>query len=87
MDGMGLKLFKTFKNNNMATKNFQVTIGYKSVIYIDVKAETEEEAKKKAVAIFTKEKDKMFVKRNVNLQLDEYKVGGVLNLDETWNML
>lgn len=71
----------------MSTKNFQVTIGYKSIISIEVKAETEDEAKKKAVEIFNKEKDKMFVKRNVNLQDDEYKVGGVLNMDETWNML
>lgn len=71
----------------MATKNFQVTIGYKSVICIDVKAETEDEAKKKAVAIFSKEKDRMFVKQNVNLQDDNYKADGVLNMDETWNML
>lgn len=49
----------------MATKNFQVTIGYKSVITIDLKAETEDEAKKKAVAIMQKERDKMFVKSNV----------------------
>lgn len=71
----------------MATKNFQVTIGYKSVICIDVKAETEDEAKKKAIAIFSKEKDRMFVKQNVNLQDDNYKADGVLNMDETWNML
>jgi hypothetical protein len=71
----------------MATKNFQVTIGYKSVVCIDVKAETEEEAKKKAIAIMSKEKDKMFVKQNVNLQDDSYKADGVLNMDETWNML
>jgi len=71
----------------MATKNFQVTIGYKSVICIDVKAETEDEAKKEAVSIFSKEKDRMFVKRNVNLQDDNYKADGVLNMDETWNML
>lgn len=71
----------------MATKNFQVTIGYKSVVCIDVKAETEEEAKKKAIAIFGKEKDKMFVKQNVNLQDDNYKADGILNMDETWNML
>ena len=71
----------------MATKNFQVTIGYKSVICIDVKAETEDEAKKKAVAIFSKEKDRMFVKQNVNLQDDNYKADGVLNMDETWGML
>lgn len=71
----------------MGKKNFQVTIGYKSVVCIDVKAETEEEAKKKAVAIFGEEKDKMFLKKNVNLQDDNYKADGVLNMDETWNML
>ncbi len=71
----------------MATKNFQVTIGYKSVVCIDVKAGNEDEAKKKAVAIFGEEKDKMFLKNNVNLQDDNYKADGVLNMDETWNML
>lgn len=71
----------------MTTKNFQVTISYKSVVCIDVKAETEEEAKKKAVAIMGKEKDKMFLKQNVNLQDDSYKADGVLNMDDTWGML
>lgn len=71
----------------MATKNFAVTIGYKSVICIDVKAETEEEAKKKAMEIMSNEKEKMFTKRNVILEDDSYNAYGVLNLDETWEML
>jgi len=71
----------------MAKTNFQVTIGYKSVIYIDVKAETEEEAKKKDMEIMSNKKEKIFTKRNVHLQDDSYNAYGVLNMDETWEML
>lgn len=71
----------------MAYKNFQVIIGYKSVICIDVKAENEDEAKKKALEIMGKQRDKMFTNPNVMLQDDNYKADGVLNMDETWNML
>lgn len=71
----------------MANKNYQVTIGYKSVVCVDVKAESEDEAKKKAVKIFSDERHKMFNKRNVTLQDDSFRADGVLNMDETWNML
>ena len=71
----------------MTTKNFQVTIGYKAVICIDVKAETEEEAKKKSVALFKEEKERLFRKKNIMLQDDNFKADGVLNMDETWGML
>lgn len=67
--------------------NYQVTIGYKSVICIDVKADSEDEAKEKAIEIMKKERDKMFNRQNVNLQDDSFKADGVLNVDETWNML
>jgi hypothetical protein len=71
----------------MAKKNYQVTIGYKSIVCVDLKAENEEEAKKMAVKIFSDERHKMFSKRNVTLQDDSFRADGVLNMDETWNML
>ena len=72
----------------MPQKNFQVTIGYKAVINVDVKATTEEEAKKKALQVFKdKEHQKWFNRKDINLQDDTFGTQGVLNMDETWNML
>jgi ribosomal protein L21 len=68
----------------MKAKNFQVTIGYKAIIHAYVKAETEDEAKKKATKIFDK-KRKMFSNKSINIQYDVYGTYGILNMDETWN--
>lgn len=67
--------------------NYQVTIGYKAVICVDVKASSPEEASKKAIEIMAKQKDKFYSKSRFNLQDDTYKSDGVLDMDETWNML
>ena len=67
--------------------NYQVTIGYKACISIDIKAESEDQAKKKAVEIMKKQRDKMFTKTGFDLQDDSFKADGVLNMDETWNMV
>lgn len=68
--------------------NYQITIGYKAVINVDVKADTEEEAKKKALNLFTnKERKKWFNRQDITMQDDTYGVNGILNMDETWNML
>lgn len=67
--------------------NYQVTIGYKAVITISIKAESEIEAKKQAIDKMIKQRDKMFLDKSVDLQDDTIKANGVLNLDETWNML
>lgn len=67
--------------------NYQVTIGYKSVICIEVRADDENEAKEKAIEIMKVQRDKMFKKTGVDLQDDTFKADGVLNMDETWNML
>ena len=66
---------------------YQVTIGYKAVINIAVKAESEDDAKEIATAIMTDQRDKMFKKRGVDLQDDSFAAYGVLDMDETWNML
>ena len=60
-------------------KNYQVTIGYKAVIVVNVKADNESTAKSKAIQKLTDNKDKMFVK-GIELQDDNYKADGVLGL-------
>lgn len=67
--------------------NYQITIGYKAVITVDVKAESEDEAKAKAIDLFQKERWKMNQKQNVSIQDDSFKADGVLDMDKTWNML
>ena len=68
--------------------NYQITIGYKAVICINVKEENEEAAKETALNLFKNYKDKMFSgKSPLELQDDNFKVDGILNMDETWNMV
>ena len=71
----------------MTQKNYQVTIGYKAIICVNVKAESEDAARKKGVEIFGNAKDKVYSKQGIELQDDNYKSYGILNMDETWNML
>jgi len=71
----------------MKKQNYQVTIGYKAVIGIDVKEISEEEAKRVAIEIFKIIKNKMFHSKDIHLEDDNYKADGCLNMDETWNML
>lgn len=68
-------------------KNFQITVGYRSVINIDVKAHTEAEAEKLALEIIKTEKGKMFRSGKMQLQDDRYAADGILNMDETWYQL
>jgi hypothetical protein len=66
--------------------NYSVTIGYRAVIEVNVKAESEEDARVLAL----KELEKMrgrIASRNLNLNDDYYKTAGVLNMDESWNMV
>lgn len=66
--------------------NYQITFGYKAVIITNVKADSEKEAEEKALDILIKNRDKM-VSGKLELQDDSYAVHGILNMDETWNML
>lgn len=66
---------------------YTVTIGYKAVINITVKANSKDEAAEKAVAIMSDQRDKMFKKQGVELLDDSFAAHGVLNMDETWNMV
>lgn len=65
--------------------NYQVIIGYRAVILIDVKAENEKEAKEKAVKMLEERKDKIYT-RNIQLADDNFKANGVVDMDATWNM-
>lgn len=67
--------------------NYRVTIGYKAIISIDVKAEDEEAAKLKAIELFKKQKDKPYKRQDMYLQDDSFNACGIENVDETWNML
>lgn len=67
-------------------KNYQVTIGYRAVVCVDVKAENEKGAKETAVEIFKQQKDKIYRKRGIELQDDNFKADGILDMDATWNM-
>lgn len=69
----------------MKKTNYNITIGYKAVTSVNVKATNEEEAKKEALEIFKFNKDKMF-KSSLILEDESFKADGCLNMDETWNM-
>jgi hypothetical protein len=71
----------------MKKHNYQITIGYKAVITINVKEISEEEAKRVAIEIFKIDKNKMFRSSDINLEDDNFKADGCLNMDETWNMI
>lgn len=69
-------------------KRFEVTITYKAVIAVDVKAENEEDARKLGLQKFKDlERKKWYRRRDINLQDDTYKVSGAVNMSETWDML
>jgi hypothetical protein len=67
--------------------HYQVTVGYKAVITIDVRTTSEEEAKKMAIDILSTNRDKMFRNGAIHLQDDTFNADGILNMDETWNQL
>lgn len=67
--------------------NYQITIGYKAVICVDVKASDEKEAKEKALEMFKKSRDKSFSTNSIHIQDDTFNTHGILNMDETWNKL
>lgn len=67
--------------------NYQVVIGYKAVIYVDVRAENEQEAKKIALDRFKKDRQKWCSTKGVNLQDDTFGAHGVVDMDSTWSIL
>lgn len=70
----------------MKKTEYQITIGYKAVITVTVKAENESDAKQLALEEF-KDKFQRPGSNKINIEDDNFKVDGVLNMDETWNMV
>lgn len=68
-------------------QEYEITIGYKAVVTIMVKAKNESEAKEKGINVMKKQRDKMFQLSSVLLYDDNIKAGGCLNMDETWNII
>lgn len=66
--------------------NYNITIGFKAVININVDAESVEAAKKVAEETFEREIKKAFQKK-LNLEDSEYVVAGVLDMDASWNQI
>lgn len=68
-------------------KNYQITIGYKAVITVDVKAADEIKAKELAMKNFNKERERWFKVSGVLLQDDTYKADGIVDMSNTWDNL
>ena len=67
---------------------YKITIGYKAVISVDVKAKNEAEAKEKATKIFNDSvRTKPYKNKDVILEDDTFKVDGVVDMDRTWDIL
>ena len=66
--------------------NYEIIIGYKAVISVNVEAINEEDAKKIALEKFRKQKDK-FNKNGVTIQDDNFNTHGITDYDKTWGML
>lgn len=65
-------------------KNYQITIGYRAVVQVDVKADSEEEAKKKAIDYF--EGYRHFGNK-AHIADDNYAAHGAVDYTETWDMV
>ncbi len=66
-------------------KNYEITIGYKAVISVSVKASDEKEAKEIAIKKFANKKGKIN-SGGVSIQDDHYKADGIVDMDATWKM-
>ena len=71
----------------MSKTNYQVSIGYRAVFQIDIKADNEEAAKKMAIEIMKERRELMLKKKGFDLADDNYDAHGCVDLDQTWNML
>lgn len=64
--------------------NYQVTIGYRAVLQVPIKAENIEEAK--ALALKEFEPYRHFGNK-IEISDDSFRVDGILDMDSTYNML
>lgn len=68
----------------MKKTNYEITIGYRAVVTVEVKAESEAEAKQIGMDYFTNQR---FFGSKSNIEDDTYRVDGIINMDNTWNAL
>lgn len=66
---------------------YQVTIGYQGVICTTVKANSEAGAKELAIERFKKVKEKAFNSSKLDIQDDSFAAYGILDMDNTWNLI
>jgi hypothetical protein len=62
--------------------NYEVTIHFQALLSVQIKANSEEEAKEKARNLVA---SKGIYAKNVSVQDNELKVAGALNMDDSWN--
>lgn len=67
------------------TENYQVTITYKAVVIVSVKAESESIAKERAIDLFSK--TKKFDSKKIDIQVEETNTCGCLNMDKSYNLI
>ena len=70
----------------MSKTNYTLTVGYKAVLSINVKAETIDEAKKMGLEEM-KKMQKRISSAKIDLQDDNFKIDGVVDMDASWNIL
>ena len=70
----------------MSKTNYDLTVGYKAVLSIKVKAGTIDEAKKIGLDEM-KKMQKRISSAKIVLQDDTFKIDGVVDMDASWNIL
>jgi hypothetical protein len=68
-------------------KNYSVTVGYKAVIDISVKANSEKEAREFAKSLIGISEKKFTKVKGVEINDSSYDAHGVVDMDATWNMV
>ena len=68
-------------------KIYQITIGYKAVISVELKADNEEDAKEKGIKMFEKKRDQIFSDHRISLSDDRCNVDGIIDMSATYYML
>lgn len=66
--------------------HYCLTVGYKAVLSINVKADSIEEAKKLGLEEM-KKVQKRISNNKTDLQDDNFKIDGVVDMDASWNIL
>jgi hypothetical protein len=66
--------------------NYQVTIGYRAIVTVDLATETEDEANKIAYDLFDKATGKM-VDRKIQIIQEKIEVAGIVNMDKTFHSI